>query len=50
MSDDERKQAVESLKEICREIGCGGVDPKMCNHAPQNCQIIRKLVGSRQDG
>ena len=44
MTKDEHDKAVASLKEICREIGCSGLSPAMCDHAPQKCDIIRKLV------
>lgn len=40
----ERQAAIESLKEICRDIGCGGIDPDMCNNRPQHCSIIRKVA------
>lgn len=35
------------LKTICREIGCSGVDPQMCQNAQEDCTIIRKLVGNK---
>ena len=44
MTKEEHDKAVASLKEICREIGCSGLNPAMCDHAPQRCDIIRKLV------
>jgi len=44
MTPEERKAAIESLKEICREIGCSGLDADMCNNRPHMCGIIRKLV------
>ena len=44
MNKKEHDKAVESLKEICREIGCSGLSPAMCDYAPQMCSIIRKLV------
>ena len=44
MTPEERKAAIESLKEICREIGCSGLSPDMCNNRPHHCSIIRKLV------
>lgn len=44
MTPEERKAAIESLKEICREIGCSGLNPDMCNNRPHHCSIIRKLV------
>ena len=34
----------EELKKICQEIGCSGLDPKMCQEKPHLCKIIRKLV------
>lgn len=44
MNKKEHDEAVASLKEICRYIGCSGLSPAMCDHAPQKCGIIRKLV------
>jgi len=44
MTKEEHDKAVASLKEICREIGCSKLSPSMCDHAPQKCDIIRKLV------
>jgi hypothetical protein len=44
MDTEERKKAVNELKEICQEIGCSGLDPDMCQNRPQNCSIIRKLI------
>ena len=44
MKKQEHDEAVASLKEICREIGCSGLNPAMCDDAPQKCDIIRKLV------
>ncbi len=44
MKKEEHDKAVASLKEICREIGCSGLSPSMCDERPQNCQIIIKLV------
>lgn len=44
MNKKEHDEAVASLKEICREIGCSRLSPAMCDHAPQKCGIIRKLV------
>jgi hypothetical protein len=34
------------LKTICREIGCSGTDPQMCQNSQEDCAIIRKIVGS----
>jgi len=32
------------LTELCRLIGCSGLDPDMCKNSPQKCSIIRKLT------
>mgnify|MGYP000859801503 CR=1 FL=1 len=32
------------LTELCRLIGCSGLDPDMCKNNPQKCSIIRKLT------
>lgn len=37
-------QHMKTIREICRDIGCSGVDPDMCQNNPQNCNIIRKAV------
>ena len=44
MNDQERKKAVEELKEICTEIGCSGVNPDTCQNSPHLCDIIKKIV------
>lgn len=33
------------LKQICQTIGCSGLDPDMCQIRPQNCQIIKDVLG-----
>jgi len=43
MDNNDRKKAVEELKEICQEIGCSGLDPDICQKRPYRCDIIRKL-------
>ena len=43
MTKDERKAAIESIKEICQEIGCSGMEPDMCQNRPTQCSIIRKI-------
>jgi len=45
-----RMAAVESLKEICVEIGCSGLSPDMCQNKPHMCGIIRKLVMPKVEG
>ena len=32
------------LTELCRLIGCSGLDPDICKNNPQKCSIIRKLT------
>ena len=44
MTSEERKAAIASLKEICRDIGCSGLYPDMCKNRPHQCEIIRRLV------
>ncbi len=44
MTPEERKQAIDELKQICREIGCSGLSPDMCQNKPHYCDIIRKLI------
>lgn len=44
MTNDERKEAIKSLKVICKEIGCSGLTPSLCDERPHCCEIIRKLV------
>lgn len=39
-----KEEAIASLKEICQEIGCSGLDPDVCKNRPQECNIIRKLI------
>ena len=39
-----REQVVEELRKVCREIGCSGLDPKMCKERPHYCAIIRRLM------
>jgi hypothetical protein len=44
MTTEERQRAVDSLKEICREIGCTKMSVYMCDERPHLCSIIRRLV------
>ena len=44
MTKDEHGEAVAELKTICKDIGCSGMSPDMCQNAPQRCDIIRKVV------
>jgi len=44
MTKSERQKAVNELKEICQEIGCGGLSPDMCQNNPHLCSIIAKIV------
>ena len=41
---DQERLHLEHLKEICKDIGCSGVDPDMCQNRPQDCSIIRKVI------
>ena len=41
--------AVESLREICREIGCSGMSPEGCRERPHLCSIIRKLCAPEEE-
>jgi len=50
MNNIERKQAVDSLKEICQIIGCSGLDPDMCHNHPHICSIIRTLYTNEMSG
>ena len=40
-----REEAIKELREICKEIGCSGMDPEMCKNRPHYCEIIKKAVG-----
>lgn len=40
---------VNELKAICREIGCSGMEPEMCQKRPHTCQIIRKIIDRKAD-
>jgi hypothetical protein len=48
-----RKRIDDRLKELakkaCRSIGCSGVDPDMCQNRPQDCSIIRKIMGCKEE-
>jgi hypothetical protein len=44
MNAKERQEAIESLKVICREIGCSKLSPAMCTDAVQLCSIIGKIL------
>lgn len=39
-----RLLAVKSLREICREIGCSGMSPELCQERPHHCTIIRRVA------
>ncbi len=45
MSSGITEVPVESLKKICREIGCSGLSPDLCQNKPYLCGIIRKAIG-----
>ena len=49
MNKKERQKYIHELKEICRKIGCSGVEPDMCQNRPQHCSIIRKLCRSKKE-
>jgi len=44
MNAKERQEAIESLKVICREIGCSKLSPALCDDAPHLCSIIGKIL------
>lgn len=52
MADAVWKRIDDRLKELakkaCRSIGCSGVDPDLCNNHPQDCEIVRKIMGCRE--
>ena len=43
MTNEERKKAIEEIKEICKDIGCSKMSLS-CDTKPFNCEIIRKLI------
>ena len=47
MNKKEHDEAVTSLKEICRKIGCSKLSSYMCDETPQWCAIIRKLCSGQ---
>lgn len=49
LSKEERQKLINSLKEICQEIGCSGIDPHMCQNEPYKCGIIRKICSPQKD-
>jgi hypothetical protein len=38
-SDEIKKE----IKEVCKEIGCSGISPELCDKQPQFCKIIKKI-------
>ena len=44
MTKEEREKAIQEIKEICKEIGCSKLTPKLCDEKPFLCEIIRKLI------
>lgn len=38
----------ELAKKACNSIGCSGVDPDMCQNHPQDCAIVRKIMGYKK--
>lgn len=49
MIEQERQKAIDTLKEICQEIGCSGLEEKLCQEEPHKCSIIKKLLnGSKK--
>jgi len=45
--DEDDLVRVNELKAICREIGCSGMDPEMCQKRPHMCSIIRKIINGK---
>ena len=39
----------ELAKKACASIGCSGADPDMCQNHPQDCKIVREIMGYRPD-
>lgn len=44
MTKEEHDEAVASIKEICKDLGCTKLSVSLCDEAPQNCRIIRDLM------
>ena len=47
MEDAEKLEMLETLKKVCRLIGCSGLSDN-CPGSP-SCKIIRKVVHERVD-
>jgi hypothetical protein len=47
MEDAEKLEMIETLKKVCRLIGCSGMSDN-CPGSP-NCEIIKKVVRERVD-
>lgn len=47
MEDAEKLEMMETLKKVCRFIGCSGLSDN-CPGSP-GCKIIRKIVRERVD-
>lgn len=44
MSEIEKRALFDVIHSICLDLECSGFSPAMCDHNPEDCQIIRKLV------
>jgi hypothetical protein len=33
--------------QVCRDIGCSGIDPVMCKYEQHKCAIVRKVLMPR---
>jgi hypothetical protein len=43
MNKKEHQKAVDTIKEICKDLGCTKCSLS-CDTSPQNCKIIRNLM------
>lgn len=53
MNDEDLTQRInlrlkELAKKACKSIGCSGVSPDLCNNHPQDCTIVRKIMGCKE--
>lgn len=39
-----KEAMIDELKEICREIGCSGIEKNLCQKEPYKCSIIINYI------
>ena len=54
MSEDVFERIDDRLEELakraCASIGCSGLSPGLCQNHPQDCTIVKKIMGCEEEG